>query len=1103
MSVARNRCLSSRCLRAGAGSSTRLSILSLDTSKMVARLFDTPGSVRPGMPSFPPISPNPYAVFDSPANAMQCDAAFDFPADAARHDTAAPATPIVDLSSAHSLSSIQLDSDLADNSELFTGGLPGDSDFVFPTLLLQDDPFMVAPVAPVPDFSITLSHSDVTNVLSGMYRLEEEEEDQLASLPLTPQKPIGGWQTHSPPPPKHPLFDPEEGAYNFDGGDAAYESSPLSTVDEEAQTQVGGGYPRLEATTEETATYLCSHVRATEKASLSACRAVKRRAEPIGANPGPVLIQTLAAALAAPPASPPPQKKRKMSPAPAPPPQKKPAPSKAGSAPLPRPVPRRKYAGNISHVTPPSHLPTIKEVTDESGIHVVFTNSLADYGMFLTFTTLKPYARITVFTHAYLLGRKRATSVHPHEDAPQSQRVVFTADTALLTPPPFQISSPMQYCGNLQDFVATNEFQEVPLPPPPPGYVPPPTADDLEMPELQEVEQPEDDNEDDDVNPALPACGRFSTAQQHALELCFTEINEAVALCVAAAHLPASRIIHAYMCQVEGITTRKDNGWNGYQQFANSTTEHRLAERHRTEPDYTPPPSESTPPLTHEQLQLAWGKFKEAYSKEEVETLLTTVSELAKNEAEGEQSLRQRQSRFLSHVAKLRTLLNKLANRNSFEVFLLLVGPHLNEDAELGAIVTTPGLDTFVDDIQSCEEDIIAAAKLTTYQSSMRNIRIATIPNSTTLEAAINAITPKVDTDAETLPSKPKKPSKSGAAEKEKIRKDGHQVNIRSLWGQISNICQTNTGLDLFNLENNNFLCVGTAGVMAANDLIITGYPPGARLPALYPANKATGAWRVPELCVLNAAIDARDLGPLAGLRFECRPSEDVMTTVCPPPPPGASATAVTKFWRTSSGAQLLCTTSTNMSFEVAYDLRTDNPVISIGRGVLLNTSDTFRLPLPRSADPKPKPSTKAKGKGKAKPTKGQGKRKAEWSDEDDDDESDAFEDEEPTSPHPTKKPRGESCTDSAVPPPEPPLEPRTTCAPLQEGGGKATAATPAPIAPPRSQQHAAAAASKMIWDDVSDDDDVPIQAPARPLRTKPRTVNIESSDLEAGVPVQ
>jgi hypothetical protein len=201
------------------------------------------------------------------------------------------------------------------------------------------------------------------------------------------------------------------------------------------------------------------------------------------------------------------------------------------------------------------------------------------------------------------------------------------------------------------------------------------------MPELQEVEQPEDDNEDDDVDPtdgqddvdpALPARGRFSTAQQQALEICFVEIDVAVASCAAAAHLPASRIIHAYMREVGGITTRKDNGWNGYQRFANSTAERRLAERRRSEPDYTPPPGESTPPLTHEQLQLAWGKFKEVYSKEEVETLLTTASELAKNEAEGEQSLRQRQSRFLGHVAKLRTLVRSPSSVRQRLTFFLV-----------------------------------------------------------------------------------------------------------------------------------------------------------------------------------------------------------------------------------------------------------------------------------------------------------------------------------------------------------------------------------------------------------------------------------------------
>ncbi|KAJ7828504.1 hypothetical protein B0H14DRAFT_2594660, partial [Mycena olivaceomarginata] len=313
-----------------------------------------------------------------------------------RRDTAAPAAPIVDLSPAHSLSSIQLDSRSGGQLGAIHRWPPGDSDFVFPTLPLQDDPFMVAPVAPVPDFSTTLSYSDVTNVLSGMYGLEEEEEDQLASLPSTPQKPIGGWQTHPPPPPKHPLFDPEDGAYNFDGGDAAYESSPLSTVDEEAQNTGRRRISKTRGQRRGNCHLPGSHVRATEKASPSAHRAVKRRAKPIGANPGPALIQTSAAALAAPP-----------------------------HHPL-----RKRSAKRLPH---------------------------------------QP------------LHRRRS----PHHPKPVVRRL---------------ISSPTQYRGNLQDFVATNEFQEVPLPPPP-GLCSAAHRRRSEMPELQEVERPEDDNEDDDVDP--------------------------------------------------------------------------------------------------------------------------------------------------------------------------------------------------------------------------------------------------------------------------------------------------------------------------------------------------------------------------------------------------------------------------------------------------------------------------------------------------------------------------------------------------------------------------------------------------------------------------
>jgi hypothetical protein len=87
----------------------------------------------------------------------------------------------------------------------------------------------------------------------------------------------------------------------------------------------------------------------------------------------------------------------------------------------------------------------------------------------------------------------------------------------------------------------------------------------------------------------------------------------------------------------------------------------------------------------------------------------------------------------------------------------------------------------------------------------------------------------------------------------------------------IAQCCVADTGLDLFNLQNNNFLCNNTAGTLKDHHLIITGYPCGARLPELYPAGKATGTWCIPELRVLNTAMDAWGTDPNAGLRFQQR----------------------------------------------------------------------------------------------------------------------------------------------------------------------------------------------------------------------------------------
>jgi hypothetical protein len=155
-----------------------------------------------------------------------------------------------------------------------------------------------------------------------------------------------------------------------------------------------------------------------------------------------------------------------------------------------------------------------------------------------------------------------------------------------------------------------------------------------------------DPNAHDRVKLVLPQCGRFSSAQQEALQLCFAELDESIAACAVAIGLPQTRVLNTYVRQTEGLKARGENLWNLYQPFANSTPALRLAERHHVDPHYTPPSGEDTPALDTTLLAQAFTKFKKTYTQEEAEEILTTSAELVKNESEINQTLRQRQTKF-------------------------------------------------------------------------------------------------------------------------------------------------------------------------------------------------------------------------------------------------------------------------------------------------------------------------------------------------------------------------------------------------------------------------------------------------------------------------
>ncbi|KAJ7862946.1 hypothetical protein B0H14DRAFT_2575171 [Mycena olivaceomarginata] len=682
-------------------------------------------------------------------------------------------------------------------------------------------------------------------------------------------------------------------------------------------------------------------------------------------------------------------------------------------------------------------------------------------------------------------SQKRPASAAPVDD-PAPKRVAFAA-------PPADPSDP-----RLANFYEEHGFDHLPLPPPPSTMDPRSQNGASDNGDNGDYSVPDDGdnggdngqhggpdpNAHDRVNLVLPQRGRFSSTQQDALQLCFVEVDKSMAACAAAIGLPQTRVLNAYLRQTEGLKARGENLWNLYQSFANSTPALRLAERRRVDPYYTPPSDADTPALDTTLLAQAFTRFKRKYTQEQAEEILTTSAELAKNESEIDQTLRQRQNKFHGWKAKFANAFAKMFAQDNFEAFMCFNGVWLNEDTELGAVITTPGMTTFLEDISSCESDFIAAAKLTAYTNSMKSIKVACVPAADASTAASAAVTVAADDAASTAagpddvpaPSraKPKPKSCSAKNEKQKVTNNKHQNNIKAARLRLGTACTDDTGVDIFNKDNSNFASATVAGLLASSDLICVGWPADVRLFSFYPAGKGTGAWRHPELQSLNAALDARDGGPEQGLRFEKRKrlsgSYVIFSHDYRKPPPTGPATEIKRHWRSSCGSLLPCLRDDNAAHEVDYDLRHANTIVSIGAPL---TADSSKQYAPR---PSRKPSKSGKGKRKAK--------------QDSDSDSSDFEpeEEEPMSP-PLKRRREGSTRPSEAPSAEAP----SATVPVQEGGGRS--------APRRTTRRAAAAAAPATAAPVplfmsDDEDDVPIRGKSRRQRTT--TVRSESESESA-----
>ncbi|KAF8190218.1 hypothetical protein K438DRAFT_1971094 [Mycena galopus ATCC 62051] len=949
---------------------------------------------------------DPRTLFDDESpNAVVATPIGEFTPDGHSTPFTSPSHGAANTKAPGSTDSYRVVSDFADQPDFFIDRvLDGDD----PSLLLQLLSFR-------DDGEMAEGDTDMSTLLSGM---DNNEEDELHSSPTAP---IESLRLPPLPPqlqPKQPLAlnpsNPFLVQYAAPGGLVDYPSSDEEDEDAQAgQPQVGGGYPRREATPQKDppAVRLRSHLRLTDKASPTAFNAVQRRARTVpqsststgsapdaeraslGAGVPDVERESLGAGVAA--------REDKgedattgLQPCPVP----RPAWTKGQPAAVPAPAPDN--AG-------PAPAP------DNAGPAPARAPAPAPLG-----TRTRTRSRTAPATP---VPARPPAAAHENATGASSSRHVHFAEI----PPP----EPENFHGSFEDFAQRSGFQPLMLPPPPADYPPP--------------DPPADDD------------GQPTTLSQPSMD--------GTALCSS----PCFKLLRGH-----GLPRR----------------DHR-----RLDADFAVDDDDDVPRLTHVELKAAYELFKEAYTQE-FDEILETAVQLVKHEEESGQSLRQRQNTFTQDKKQFTTMANKMREQHHFEFFGVIIGAHVNEDSELGGVIATEGLASLLDDLSSCEDDFLAAAKLTAY----RSLRLRPRLNRTSVTSAWRS--------ASQTAFQTRSPGLTTKA-KAKERNSAHQLAIKTQRVRIGEACFEDVNVNLVFKANENFMCLKTAQNLRDSGVRMVGFPAGVRPFPLLPTGKATGAWRHSEVDEVALALDARKI-PGQGLRFERLTAPYQLGDFVifshdyrvPAPTGGSNSPASIAHWRTSKNAALPCTDGEGQSFLIDYDIRpaSKRPVISVGAAVNADTSKGFAL---QPAKPTGASRTRSRSKKSQMSDKAKGKRKAEDSEEDDYDVQDDEdpEEEEPMSPPPTKRRRLSQTPESEEhstrsPSPSPANWPVTRA--QAKDKGRATSRVcmspplpPPPMAPPVQEGGGSRKARESVKpivniSDLSDDDDRPLASAGVKRRT-------------------
>ncbi|KAJ6493093.1 hypothetical protein C8R45DRAFT_1095609 [Mycena sanguinolenta] len=308
---------------------------------------------------------------------------------------------------------------------------------------------------------------------------------------------------------------------------------------------------------------------------------------------------------------------------------------------------------------------------------------------------------------------------------------------------------PELYRGSLAAFHAQGGFREAELPGPPPGWsrqhslTPARTGSDAganvdaNLNGDIDVNNPGSDNPDSDgggrhdsngdddvpdigmdsdqdsgvdLQPTASRGRHPTSAQEREIEVCITQMLDLVQAFAAKPGLSSDRMLKAFMRRVsveEALPRRRVNLWNMYQAYANHH-ENYEQEARRVYPDFNKDDHENEWRMESHELGTAYKVFKHAYGESAQEILETHVQLNTPDETFG-----QRRRCWEKLVARLENGVENIHKREDFEVMVVAVGPHVNEDSGLAEVICSPGLKAFPETIHLTEDDTIAAEKLT------------------------------------------------------------------------------------------------------------------------------------------------------------------------------------------------------------------------------------------------------------------------------------------------------------------------------------------------------------------------------------------------------